>query len=428
MRKSKVSFVAAFVLLWIVPLCGCNPGGVTTYEDGTMDGYTFLCPVGLPISQATMLRPALIDMQGNEVNRYGVLGPFGKILPGGSAIMGEDVVGFPIMETHSLVQETWEGAVEWTYSDWENHPRYGWTARMQRDIQREGNPVGYYAPEQDPLPEGNTLVLAHADETRPEISAGALLNDIIYEIDWAGTTLFYWNPLDHFDEFGFDEDAEAEIYDAGGDWLHATSMSRLGENRWYDGGDARFHPQNMIIGSANAGLIAIIDHQSGAVVWRVGPDYSPGMPGADLGPLINMHHAHMVPAGLPGEGNILVHDNGGSSGYGGPNGGLSKYTRDYSRVVEFSPQSLQIVWNYDPANGDPLPDSIAGTGGVQRLPNGNTLITSGMRGIVLEVTPDKQVVWEYLNSYASIFRLIYRAYRVPPEWLPVNPAGYTLWE
>ena len=341
--------------------------------------------------------------------------------------MGQGYVGFPIMETNSLVQEAWDGTVEWTFSEWENHPTRGWVARMQRDTQREGNPVGYHAPGQDPVQPGNTLVLAHADEMRPAISERALLNDIIYEIDWDGNTLFEWNPLDHFDEFGFDLEAQAEIYATGGDWLHTTSMSRLGENRHYSG-DTRFHPMNMIIGSATAGFIAIIDHQTGTVVWRVGPDYSPGMPEADLGPLINMHHAHMVPAGLPGEGNVLVFDNGWKSGYGGPTGGISKYTRDHSRVVEFDPQSLQIVWDYDPAKGDPLPNSLRGTGSAQRLPNGNTLITSGMQGLLLEVTPAKQVVWEYYNSYATIFRLIYRAYRVPPEWLPVNPAGYALWE
>jgi hypothetical protein len=341
--------------------------------------------------------------------------------------MGEGVVGFPIMETHSLVQEAWDGTREWTFSEWEDHPTHGWTARMQRDVQRQGNPVGFYAPGQDPVPQGDTLVLAHADETRPAISEKALLNDIIYEVDWARNAALEWNPLDHFDEFGFDAAAVAEIDATGGDWLHTTSMSRLGQNKWYPG-DTGFHPMNIIIGTATAGFISIIDHQTGDVVWRVGPDYSTGMPGADIGPLINMHHAHMVPAGLPGEGNILVFDNGGNSGYGAPEGGISKYTRDYSRVVEFDPQTLQIVWEFSPANGDPLPDSILGTGSAQRLPNGNTLINSGLRGILLEVTPDKQVVWEYHNSYATIFRLIYRAYRVPPEWIPGNPAGYAPWE
>jgi hypothetical protein len=96
--------------------------------------------------------------------------------------------------------------------------------------------------------------------------------------------------------------------------------------------------------------------------------------------------------------------------------------------VEFNPTTYQIVWEYSPANGDYLPNSLQGLGGAQRLPNGNTLITSGWPGFVLEVTPDKQLVWEYYNAYASIYRLTYRAYRVPPEWLPVNPAGYAPWE
>jgi hypothetical protein len=164
MRQSKRGFLAAFLLVSVLPLCGCNPGGVITYEEGAMDGYTFLCFAGLPLGEATMLRPALIDMQGSEVHRYSVIGPFAKILPGGSAIMGQGYVGFPIMETNSLVQEAWDGTQEWTFSEWENHPTYGWTARMQRDTQREGNPVGYHAPGQDPVQPGNTLVLAHADE------------------------------------------------------------------------------------------------------------------------------------------------------------------------------------------------------------------------------------------------------------------------
>jgi hypothetical protein len=35
--------------------------------------------------------------------------------------------------------------------------------------------------------------------------------------------------------------------------------------------------------------------------------------------------------------------------------------------------------------------------GAQRLPNGNTLICSGSNGTLLEVTPEKEVVWKYIN-------------------------------
>src|SRR5262249_51320336 len=35
--------------------------------------------------------------------------------------------------------------------------------------------------------------------------------------------------------------------------------------------------------------------------------------------------------------------------------------------------------------------------GAERLPNGNTLICSGANGTIFEVTPDKQMVWKYVN-------------------------------
>ena len=56
----------------------------------------------------------------------------------------------------------------------------------------------------------------------------------------------------------------------------------------------------------------------------------------------------MIPKGLPGEGNIMVYDNGGWAGYGAPNQfsktGLKVTRRDSSRVVEFNPTNLELVW------------------------------------------------------------------------------------
>jgi hypothetical protein len=39
--------------------------------------------------------------------------------------------------------------------------------------------------------------------------------------------------------------------------------------------------------------------------------------------------------------------------------------------------------------------------GAQRLPNGNTLICEGMKGIIFEVTPKKEVVWNYRFKEAA---------------------------
>ena len=51
----------------------------------------------------------------------------------------------------------------------------------------------------------------------------------------------------------------------------------------------------------------------------------------------------------------------------------------------------------------------------------------------MEVTNKSEIVWEinlpfwipYLN-YKN--RLAYRAYRIPPEWVPGNPSNYEHWE
>jgi len=79
---------------------------------------------------------------------------------------------------------------------------------------------------------------------------------------------------------------------------------------------------------------------------------------------------------------MLVFDNRGDLKNGGT-----------SRVLEFDPATLEIVWEYPDNTGERLYTSIYGS--QQRLPNGNTLISESNNGRLLEVTRDKQVVWEY---------------------------------
>jgi hypothetical protein len=118
-----------------------------------------------------------------------------------------------------------------------------------------------------------------------------------------------------------------------------------------------------------------------------------------------------------------VFDNGGGSGYGGTDrtsNSPNRYTRDWSRVLEFDPVTLEIVWQYGSESGDDRYFSRF-ISSAQRLPNGNTLITIGNERRIIEVTPDKQVVWEYLfepQSSGGRADWLYRSYRTPPEWLP----------
>jgi len=57
--------------------------------------------------------------------------------------------------------------------------------------------------------------------------------------------------------------------------------------------------------------------------------------------------------------------------------------------------------------------------GAQRLENGNTLITEGQTGRLIEITPEKEVVWEYYSDFGYGFNgSVYRAYRYPYSWIP----------
>jgi len=139
---------------------------------------------------------------------------------------------------------------------------------------------------------------------------------------------------------------------------------------------------------------------------------------------------------------LLVFDNGGWAGYGAPNPGAptgnKNALRDYSRVLEIDPVTLKIVWQYTPAEaGYRMPMDANRfyspfVSSAQRLPNGNTLITEGSGGRLIEVTQDHRIVWEYISPHfgqSARFNIVYRAYRLPYEWVPqLNAPKETLVE
>ena len=78
-------------------------------------------------------------------------------------------------------------------------------AREHHDFQREGNPVGYYAPGQDFVSYGTTLILAHNTIYNPNVSRKTIIDDVIYEVFWNGTlTGFEWHASEHISEMGLD--------------------------------------------------------------------------------------------------------------------------------------------------------------------------------------------------------------------------------
>lgn len=420
------------------------PTGVTLYDkEKTFNGYTVY-----PSAKGALV----IDMNGNEVKLWAGLDGFpNKLLPGGY-VMGSTGKRSPkrgYQDQLDLVQVDWDGNIVWRFDKTEKIEDPGekarYIARQHHDFQREGSATGYYDPSSEPYADhGKTLILTHEDVYNHKITDKKLIDDKIIEVTWDGEILWSWRASDHFDELGFKESAKNVLFrnpalrgengELGGDWMHINSISALGSNKWYDSGDERFHPDNIIFDARNSNILAIISKKTGEIVWRIGPDFDETPELLKLGWIIGQHHLHLIQKGLPGEGNLLVFDNGGHAGYGEPNPasatGNDNASRDYSRVLEFNPVTLEIVWQYTPIESGSTLFTDASKfyssyiSAAQRLPNGNTLITEGSDGRLIEVTPDHKIVWEYINPYFNTVlgkftnNMIYRAYRVPYHWIP----------
>jgi hypothetical protein len=267
------------------------------------------------------------------------------------------------------------------------------------------------------------LLLTHSAHTDPAIADVVLDDDKLVELDPAGKVTWQWRAGDHLGEFGFAPSVLAAIKRNGKrdgyDWFHMNSAAYLGPNKWFAAGDKRFDPGNVVISSRSASVIAIVARE-GRIVWQLGPDSTASPEAKAIGQVIGQHDVTMIPEGLPGAGDLLLFDNGGSSGYGDPSAisptGDSIYQRAGSRVIEIDPVAMKLVWSYTAQNFYSFNISSA-----QRLPNGDTLITEGTTGRVFEVTENKDIVWEYVAPPGEGPRgsnALYRAYRIPYGWLP----------
>jgi Arylsulfotransferase (ASST) len=432
MRRPACACAAALLTYSLTPTGAAQsiyPTGTTIYDPSlAWNGYTLLSPL---TTQAVLV----IDMNGAIVKRWegynNSAGGPARVLPGGVVIAAAGARP-PHQESLELIQRDFDGNVRWRFSRNESiMTRDGstiWSARQHHDWQRDSFPAGYYSPESTPAVEGgNTLILTHTNRTQPNVADRPLEDDRLIEVSWSGDILWEWMASDHIDGLGFAADARKVIRAAAAfnvargsyDWLHVNSATYLGPNRWFDQGDRRFAPNNVIISSREASVLAIVA-RDGSIVWRLGPDFTESNELRAIRQIIGQHHAHLIPKGLPGAGNLLVFDNGGSSGYGFANpiapDGRGAFARATSRVLEINPLTLELVWSY--SNPRFFSTNISGA---QRLPNGNTLITAGAGGRMFEVMPNGTIVWEYmypLFSGANTSNAVYRAYRVPYGWIP----------
>ncbi|WP_119461515.1 arylsulfotransferase family protein [Rhodospirillaceae bacterium SYSU D60014] len=127
-------------------------------------------------------------------------------------------------------------------------------------------------------------------------------------------------------------------------------------------------PGQVLLSFRELGAIGVLDLDSEELVW------------AARGPWIGQHDPDIL-----ANGDILLFDNYGHF----------RLPERQSRVIEFDPRTMEIVWQYAGTADRPLDSAIRAS--QERLANGNTLITESNGGRILEVTPEGEIVWEFVN-------------------------------
>ena len=290
------------------------------------------------------------------------------------------------------------------------------------------------------LPNGNVLLIAWETKTRTEaIAAGrnpnyvsyqGFMPDHIIEVQPTGPSsgeiVWEWHVWDHLIQ---DYDSSKENYGVVGDhpelvdvnyvtstqpdWMHTNSVDY---NEDFD---------QILISVHNFNEIWVIDHSTtteeaaghtggnsgkgGDLLYRWGNPAAYRRGTTNDKKLYNQHDATWIDEGFPGEGNILVFNNGGS--------------RHYSTVDEITPPvddngeyyiapssaygPTAQTWIYSPQ-----PSFYAShLCGANRLKNGNTLICNGETTKVFEVTPEGATVWQLTLGAGEVLKIDY----IPPE-------------
>lgn len=414
-----------------------GPTGVIKYTKGkAYEGYTLFTPTE---DQDTIY---LINLSGDIVHTWkisnGEGSPFvSQLLPNGNLLVYTSVKTAPVKfggYTGLLEELDWNSNVVWSY-------------RMCND-----NEVSHHA--FDRMPNGNTLILGW-ERVAPEKmlklgrkpgfpeqsrARGQIVSDFwvdfVREVDPSGKTVWEWHVMDHVGTGPDQFDPNYILPKPMGEILHSFDWTHFNTVEDVPGKD------QVILNSRNFSETYIVDKKTNKVIFRWG---NPSAHGAGKRPswyddgsqqIFGSHHASLLP-----NGNISIFDNGSERPQG-----------NRSRVIEVDPKSGKVVWQYE-ANGYNSFYSHR-QGAAQRLPNGNTLVTSTQQGHLFEVTPDKEVVWEFVSPImhgknVGVFsdkehvltlpngrvvtnmfgNMIHRAYRYGPDYpglkgKDITPKGY----
>jgi outer membrane protein assembly factor BamB len=222
------------------------------------------------------------------------------------------------------------------------------------ELDRDGKVVWSYkgdgiSHDADRLPNGNTLMACAGAE---KLTAFPYEDPQAIEVNRNGEIVWSWHAKDEYLDSRY---CDIRSKDAN-DWTHLNSVQRL------DNGQT-------LLSIRNWNLLAAVD-QEGQTAWSTG--------GGNL---------REMPRGFPGDQPDCPHT---------PvmleNGHIIISEPIVGRVIEWNPDTEQIVWSY--------PEKTWRRGGpyffiraAHRLPNGNTFIIDS-KGRFIEVTSDGERVWQ----------------------------------
>lgn len=196
------------------------------------------------------------------------------------------------------------------------------------------------------------------------------------------------------------------------DWLHANSIS-------YD-----CVRDQIVISLNTVSEIIIVDHSTsmeeskgheggksgkgGEILYRWGNPQNYQV-GSRMDQVLYNQHSVQFLRDVPGDGNILLFNNGKI-----PNRKwssideieLPEIERDSGiyvtdpRLNRFGPK--EPAWSFGPKANHQNSFFCSHVSGVQRLPNGNSLVTQGPQGILIEVTADGEEVWRYISPVCRV--------------------------
>jgi outer membrane protein assembly factor BamB len=291
----------------------------------------------------------LIDMEGNVVHEWETTGGttnFNYLTPNGNLFVIERITEGPKVvsgKSGRMREYDWDGNVVWEHIDDHQH----------HDARRLENGHAVYIAWHEFSDEEAARVKGGRPGTEID---GKIYGEVIREVDAEGNVV--WEFINNGPEF-------MEKYEIKGlapreEYGHANTISPMANGDY-------------LVSYRVFDLLVIVDRKTGKLVW----EYQ----NHDLG---GQHDCQELP-----NGNILVFANGHNTESGTPN---------YSQIWEINRESKEIVWRYYQKK-NPLNFYSPHISGCQRLSSGNTLICEGGKGCIFEVTPDGEVVWEYVNPF-----------------------------